>query len=110
MTLVPVAAVVGLAVATVAADYFLKRAGQTERIHWVCFAVGCLIYAATAFGWLYAMRHLKLATVGAVYAVVVLLLMVVVGVAVFREPLRPGEALGVALAVLSLVLLARYSS
>ncbi len=91
-------------------DYLIKRATLTERpltSRW--FAAGFLVYASTAFGWLYVMRHLKMATVGAVYSVTMILLLTTIGVTVFREPLHAREVLGLALAIASLLLLMRFA-
>lgn len=44
-----------------------------------------------------------------IYAVVLVLLLLVVGVVGFRETLAPGELLGIAMAFGSLLLLARFA-
>ncbi|MBV8678746.1 MAG: hypothetical protein JO355_16400, partial [Planctomycetaceae bacterium] len=63
----------------------------------------------TAFGWVYVMRHLKLATIGAVYSVSMILLLTGVGVAGFGQPLNASEVAGLAMAIGSLVLLMRFA-
>ena len=90
----------------IVADYFLKLASKREwpLASWP-FAVGLVLYASTAFGWVYVMRHLKLAAVGAVYSVVMLLLLAVVGAVVFGEKLSAREALGLFLAALAIFLM-----
>src|SRR5690242_12754581 len=46
-------------------DYFLKIASAQERsLRSPAFYVGFVIYASTAFGWLFVMKHLKLGTIG----------------------------------------------
>jgi small multidrug resistance pump len=55
------------------------------------------------------MRHLKLATIGAVYSVSMILLLTGVGVAGFRRPLNAYEVAGLAMAIGSLVLLMRFA-
>ena len=55
------------------------------------------------------MRHLKLATIGAVYSVSMVLLLTGVGVAAFRQPLNAWEVTGLAMAIGSLVLLMRFA-
>ena len=67
------------------------------------------MYASTAFGWVYVLRHLKLATIGAVYSVSMILLLTGVGVASFGQPLNASEVAGLALAIGSLVLLTRFA-
>ncbi len=95
-----------LSVAGVLADAVLKVAsGKSNVTMNVYFVVGALMYAATAFGWVWAMRHLKLAQLGAFYAVMTALLLAVVGVLFFKETLKWKEVLGIALGVVSLILL-----
>ena len=91
-------------------DYFLKVASAADRpFRTVAFYVGFTIYASTAFGWLFAMRHLKLATISTVYSVCIVLLLTSLGVVVFNERLRAAEVLGIACALASLVLLIRFA-
>ena len=100
----------GFSLLGVVGDYFLKVASASERpFNTVAFYVGFAVYASTAFGWLFAMRHLKLATISTVYSVSIVLLLTTLGVVVFNERLRPTEVLGIALAVASLVLLVRFA-
>lgn len=90
-------------------DYFLKLASQQQhslRSRW--FLLGFALYASTAFGWLFVMRHLKLATIGVLYSVSIIVLLTTVGVVFFRETLNAYELLGVVMAIGSLVLLARF--
>jgi hypothetical protein len=55
------------------------------------------------------MRHLKLATIGAVYSVCMILLLTGVGVVAFRQPLNAYEVAELAMAIGSLVLLMRFA-
>ena len=73
------------------------------------FYVGFAVYASTALGWVFVMRHLKLATIGVVYSISMILLLTTIGVAVFREPLNSYEVIGLVLALVSLVLLVRFA-
>jgi small multidrug resistance pump len=91
-------------------DYFLKLASERDqplRSPW--FYVGFIVYASTAFGWVFVMRHLKLATMGVVYSISMILLLMSIGVIFFRESLNGYEITGIALAIASLVLLMRFS-
>jgi len=54
-------------------------------------------------------KHLKLATIGALYSVSMVLLLTAIGVLVFREPIGHRELLGILMAVGSLVLLTRFA-
>ena len=101
---------VAFSVIGVLGDYFLKLASSRDqplRTGW--FYVGFALYASTAFGWVFVMKHLKLATIGVLYSVSMVLLLTAVGVALFRESLNYAELAGIALALASLVLLMRFA-
>ena len=101
---------VAFSVVGVVGDYFLKLASGAEspmKSRW--FYIGFAVYASTAFGWVFVMRHLKLATIGVVYSVSMILLLTATGVVLFRESLNAYEAVGLVLAVASLVLLVRFA-
>ena len=54
----------------VVGDYFLKVASAHEqplRTGW--FYLGFALYASTAFGWVFVMKHLKLGTISVLYSV-----------------------------------------
>jgi drug/metabolite transporter (DMT)-like permease len=91
-------------------DYFLKLAsGREQSLRSGWFYLGFALYASTAFGWVFVMKHLKLATISVLYSVSMILLLTAIGVLVFREKLSYGEMLGIALALASLVLLMRFA-
>lgn len=106
----PLIVTVGFSLVGVAGDYLLKLASAQKnpmRSGW--FYVGFAVYASTAFGWVYVMRHLKLATIGVVYSVSMILLLTAIGSTVFHESLSPPEMAGIGLAIASLVLLMRFA-
>jgi multidrug transporter EmrE-like cation transporter len=108
--LLPLIVTVSFSIVGVVGDYLLKLASEQRaplKSGW--FYVGFAVYASTAFGWVYVMRHLKLATIGAVYSVSMILLLTGVGVVVFRQPLCAHEVAGLAMAIGSLVLLMRFA-
>ncbi len=91
-------------------DYFLKLASNYDnpmKSGW--FYIGFALYASTAFGWVFVMRYLKLATIGVLYSVTIILLLSVVGFVFFKEALSPYEIVGIVLAIASMVLLARFA-
>ncbi|HEX5270841.1 MAG TPA: hypothetical protein VFW33_10155 [Gemmataceae bacterium] len=105
------AAVVAVAMSCVGivGDYFLKRASAADQplaTRW--FLVGLAMYASTAFAWVFVMRHLKLATIGVIYSVCMILLLTAMGVFLFGESLNRYEALGIVFAIASVLLLARF--
>src|SRR6516162_4880676 len=81
-------------------DYFLKLASARElplRTGW--FYLGFALYASTAFGWVFVMKHLKLGTISVLYSVSMILLLTTVGVVMFRETLNYFEVAGIVLAI-----------
>jgi multidrug transporter EmrE-like cation transporter len=90
-------------------DYFLKRAsGEDRPLTTPTFAVGLVLYASTAFAWVFVMRHLKLATIGVIYSVCMILLLTGMGILFFEETLNRSEIAGIILAIAAIVLLARF--
>jgi small multidrug resistance pump len=110
MTAASLIAVLGIAILTVGGDYLLKIASQQEQmfrnVHFVC---GAAIYALGAFGWTLAFRHMKMASVGAIYSTITVVLLVLLGMLAFRERLSGSEILGVMFALASIVLLLRHA-
>jgi len=101
---------IGFSLVGVLGDYFLKLASAAEdslRSAW--FYVGFTLYASTAFGWVFVMKHLKLATISVLYSVSMVLLLTAVGVVFFQEKLNYYETTGLVLAVASLILLVRFA-
>ena len=91
-------------------DYFLKLASACEqplRTSW--FYIGFALYASTAFGWVFVMKYLKLATISVLYSVSLVLLLTAIGVVLFRESLSYFEMIGIVFAVVALVLLMRFA-
>jgi small multidrug resistance pump len=107
---IAVAVTIAFSVVGVVGDYLLKLASAQPvplRSRW--FYVGFAVYASTAFGWVFVMRHLKLATIGVVYSVSMVLLLTGVGVVFFREQLNAYEVAGLVMAVASVILLVRFA-
>lgn len=101
---------IGFSIVGVGGDYFLKLASQdSDSLKSREFYIGFLIYASTAFGWVFVMKHLKLATVGVVYSISMILLLTAIGVLRFKESLNGYEIAGLAMAVGSLLLLTRFN-
>jgi small multidrug resistance pump len=109
-TALAVIVTIAFSVVGVVGDYFLKLASaEDQSLKSPAFYVGFLIYASTAFGWVFVMKHLKLGTVGVVYCVSMVLLLTAIGVVAFKEPLNGYEIAGLAMAVGSLLLLTRFN-
>jgi small multidrug resistance pump len=109
-TTLAVLVTVAFSLVGVLGDYFLKLASAREQPLWTAwFYLGFALYASTAFGWVFVMRHLKLATISVIYSVSMILLLTAVGVVLFRESLNYFEVAGIVLAVAALVLLMRFA-
>jgi multidrug transporter EmrE-like cation transporter len=101
---------VGFSLVGVLGDYFLKLASQKEEsLKAPAFYLGFALYASTAFGWVFVMKHLKLATISVLYSVSMVVLLTAVGVLVFRETLSYSEVAGLLMAIGSLILLTRFA-
>lgn len=108
--LTPILTIVLLASIGVLGDYFIKLSGSEMRhINYTYFLIGMIIYALTAFGWFYAMRHVKLSTLGIFYSITTVVLLVFVGVVLFKENLSIYEIIGVILGIISIIILARFN-
>ena len=108
--MIAVLVTIAFSVIGVLGDYFLKLASAREqplRTGW--FYLGFALYASTAFGWVFVMRHLKLATISVLYSVSLVLLLTAIGVVLFRESLNYFEMTGIVLAIAALVLLMRFA-
>jgi drug/metabolite transporter (DMT)-like permease len=106
----PILITIGFSAVGVLGDYLLKIASsQKDTLRSAWFYLGFAVYASTAFGWVYVMRHLKLATIGVVYSISMILLLTGIGVVAFKESLNAYEAAGILMAVASLILLMRFA-
>jgi drug/metabolite transporter (DMT)-like permease len=91
-------------------DYFLVLASRDAaplKTRW--FYLGFALYASTAFGRVFVMKYLKLATISVLYSVSMMVLLTAVGVVVFRQSFNYYEMAGLAMAVTSLILLVRFA-
>ena len=101
---------IAFSVVGVCGDYFLKLASRAENsLQSFWFYIGFALYASTAFGWVFVMKHLKLGTISVLYSVSMVVLLTAVGVVVFRESLNYAEIAGLIMAIAALVLLVRFA-
>lgn len=99
---------VAVVVTTMVGDYLLKLASlRPSAFTTPEFFAGAAIYALSAVGWVYAMRHMSLAAIGVYYSMLMLILLAAMGVVFFGERLAAREVIGLALACVSILLLAR---
>ncbi len=108
-SLIPIVIIIFLSAVGVAGDYFIKLSGNGPKyINYVPFFTGMLIYAVTAFGWFYVMKHIKLSTLGVFFALTNIILLALLGVIFFKEHLSASDIIGIAFGVISIILLARF--
>ncbi len=98
----------GLVIIATVGDLLIKLSSQKPG-HMALLLIAAVLYASTAFGWFFVFRHLKLADVGAYFALFSTLFLVLLGTFYFHEKLNGVEILGIALALISIILLARFS-
>jgi small multidrug resistance pump len=94
----------------VVGDYFLKLASAHDPpwpTRW--FVIGFAVYSSTAFGWVFVMKHLKLATIGVFYSVAMVVLLTAMGVLAFGERLSVREVAGILMGIGALLLLTRFA-
>lgn len=101
---------VAIGAVCVACDYLLKKASLLPRPFLTRdFWMGFTGYALTAFAWVFVLQRIKLATIGAIYSLTLIILLAVVGTLLFGEKLNQVEILGLILACISVFLLARFA-
>lgn len=108
--LIPILIIIILAGIGVLGDYFIKLAGNGSKyISYIPFFTGMIVFALTAFGWFYVMKHIKLSTLGLFYSVTTVILLTLVGTIFFKEHLSTIELIGIILGIASIIILARFS-
>jgi len=101
---------IGLSIITVFADSLIKQASlQNSFSGWQMLISGGLIYGLTAFGWFFVMKKLKLSTIGVLYGVTCVVFLTLVSVFYFKEKINSFEIFGIALAIISLIILSRFA-
>ena len=95
---------------TVLGDYLLKLAADRDAgVADPRVIVAALIYASGAFGWLMAMKTIRLAEAGIAYSMITMLAAVAIGAWVFGETILSRDLLGIGFAVAAIVLLGRFA-
>ena len=110
ITILFILAGIGLSIITVFGDFLIKQASlQPAFSGHIKLILGALIYGFTAFGWFFVMRKIKLSTLGVVYGVSCVIFLALVSVFYFKEKISSMEIVGLVLAIISLIILARFS-
>lgn len=90
---------------SVLADYALKNASlKTAPFLSAWFSSGVLLYGITAFGWITLMRAYDLAQIAVIYSAATIIALTLIGILSFGETLSKKQLVGLAAALLSVVL------
>lgn len=100
--------VIAFSAVTVLADIFIKRAADRQQMLSFDFALGAVLYALSAVGWFYALQSMKLSTLGGVYSLTTVVLVVISGIVFFGESLTIVEYAVIIVAVAAIVALWRF--
>ena len=94
----------------IAGDYFIKLAADAgSTLISVYFAIGAVLYLGSAAMWYGSMRQITLAQAGVAYSMLTLLAVCALGIFVFGERLQAKEVVGIGCALLSMVLMVRFT-
>jgi len=105
----PIISTIVLSLLCVAADYCLRRASDAEQAYRsTAFLSGLLIYALSAFGWVYVYQHMQFATVGPLFSVLLVLAYTAIGIFDLKELPTKSEFVGIGCAILAVVLLGKF--
>ena len=108
--LYPILIVVCLSSFVVLGDYFIKVSGSgSNYINYKYFFIGMFIYATSAIGWFYVMKHIKISSLGVGYSLTTVILLALVGVFIFNEQLNFYDIIGIVLGIISITILIRFT-
>ncbi len=100
----------GIVALTLAGDWCIKVASADARgLAHPIFVAGAILYALPAIGWLFLMRSHSLAAIGVYYSAALLILLAVLGHLAFKEALGMREAVGISLAIASVMVMSHQA-
>lgn len=91
---------------SVVGDFCVRKAVDAESPI-TYLLLGALVYGCNTIGWYYLMLEVKLAVLGALFAIFSTLMLIAIGVFFFKEPLSVQEMIGILLGMIALMLLVR---
>ena len=88
---------------TAVADVFVKKAAVSGRADSPWLLLAAAIFGASTFGWFFVLRRINLATLGAIYSLTTIILLLLSGVLLFNERLAREDfvMIGVSIAALA---------
>lgn len=102
--------VVLVTIVTVVGDVFIRNATTTTGSKQVLnMGIGIVIYIIVAFGFYYMYKLMDFSVSGVIYAVMTIVLFVGIGAVLYNETINFYEWVGVGLAIVSVILLARFA-
>ncbi len=98
------------ALIVIVGDYLIKVAADGgQPVHSTLVMTGCLLYAASAVMWYFALLHVTLAQAGVAYSMLTLLALCIIGVLYFDEQLYFREYAGIGCALVAMLLMVRIA-
>lgn len=94
----------------VAADYYLKVAGNGEKFVEIRpFIIGFILHSCTAVGWFLVLKYMKMVQVGVFYSISIIILLAIIGVMNFGESLGTREIVGLLFAIAAVILMGKFA-
>jgi len=100
--------VIALSALTVLADILIKKAADANQMFSFFLLSGALIYGFSAFGWFHALRSINLSTLGGIYSLSTVIMLVLSGVIFFGERPKPMEIFIIVMSIVAILALWRY--
>ena len=95
-----------ITLSTFLGDYCIKVTSQkADGMRSLMFVSGTLLYGLPAVGWFYLMQQHTLSVVGVFYSSMTICLLAGMGYFMFEEPFGMREALGISLAIASIIVM-----
>lgn len=100
--------VFALSAVTALADIFVKKAAEMDRIDSVYLVLAALIFGASSYGWFFVLKYINLATLGGIYSLATILLLVLAGTVLFDERLKAADLVVIAASIIALIVFWRH--
>lgn len=102
------AAVVALSAMTGLADVLVKKATVADNVGSPYLFLAALIFGGSAYGWFFVLKYINLATLGAIYSIITVLLLVMAGTLFFGEELDFSEIFVIIVSFIALAMFWRH--
>lgn len=86
-------------------DYFLKVSSERQESFLTYQAfLGALLYAISAFGWIYVMQRFNLTVVGVLYSTMTIVVLTFLSITIFKEEVTKWQLLSAVLAIIAVLI------